>query len=186
MHINHTFHLKQLISMSQICLGCPLMTPCLKPLLILLVCLTGCGVSQSLHGGEPNPHWAFHPIQKPKPPSNDSPAIDSFVQARLAGSDLAIQEEASPRTLLRRLYFDMTGLPPSFEETQAFSKAPDREIRLPESSRIDSGKPEVRRTMGAALAGSCSVCRYAWIRGQHGAKERLAVPRLRHSCLQRR
>ena len=104
------------------------MTPCLKPLLILLVCLTGCGVFKSLHGGEPNPHWAFQPIQKPKPPSNDSPAIDSFVQARLAGSDLAIQEEASPRTLLRRLYFDMTGLPPSFEETQAFSKAPDREI----------------------------------------------------------
>ncbi|MDB4689082.1 DUF1549 and DUF1553 domain-containing protein [Verrucomicrobia bacterium] len=104
------------------------MTPCLKPLLILLVCLTGCGVFKSLHGGEPDPHWAFQPIQKPKPPSNDSPAIDSFVQARLAGSDLAIQEEASPRILLRRLYFDMTGLPPSFEETQAFSKAPDREI----------------------------------------------------------
>ncbi len=104
------------------------MTHSIKPLVLLLGCLAGWGVSMNLHGGEPNPHWAFQPIQKPKPPSNDSPAIDSFVQARLAGSDLAIQEEASPRTLLRRLYFDMTGLPPSFEETQAFSKAPDREV----------------------------------------------------------
>ena len=104
------------------------MTPCLKPLIILLVCLTGCGVSVSLHGGDPNAHWSFRPIQKPRLPSNDTTTIDSFVQTRLAGSDLAIQEEASPRTLLRRLYFDMTGLPPSFEETRSFSKARDRDI----------------------------------------------------------
>jgi hypothetical protein len=49
--------------------------------------------------------------------------IDRFVLARLEGQGLAYSREASPRRLVRRLYFDLVGLPPSPEDVERFLKA---------------------------------------------------------------
>ena len=46
--------------------------------------------------------------------------IDAFILAKLREKDLAPAPEAERRTLIRRLYFDLIGLPPTFEENEAF------------------------------------------------------------------
>jgi hypothetical protein len=71
--------------------------------------------------------WSLEPIAKPAVP--DLPAayadgvrnpIDAFVRAKLAQRKLAPSPEADRRTLIRRLYFDLIGLPPSAAEVEAF------------------------------------------------------------------
>lgn len=70
-------------------------------------------------------HWAFIKPTRPAP-SSVSPdrwvrnAIDPFVLARLEKEGLSPQVEADRYTLVRRLHLDLTGLPPSSEEVQAF------------------------------------------------------------------
>ena len=64
-------------------------------------------------------HWAFvKPAQAP-PPKPGNP-LDAFIQARLEKDGLAPSPEADPFTLCRRLYLDLTGLPPTPEETDSF------------------------------------------------------------------
>lgn len=69
--------------------------------------------------------WAFRPLQVAEPPqlANDlwsAGPIDRFVLARLREADVTPAERASPQTLIRRLSFDMLGLPPTPEEIEAF------------------------------------------------------------------
>src|SRR5260370_32158011 len=59
--------------------------------------------------------WAFQPLAKP-PGAN----LDQLVRARLAEKGLQPNPPADRITLLRRVTFDLTGLPPTLEETQAF------------------------------------------------------------------
>lgn len=82
---------------------------------------------------EENKHWSFRSLEKPSPPLKHLSGIDGFIQTKLHDKGLQIQEESNPRTLLRRLYFDMTGLPPSFEDIHAFSKAEDRDLAYKEA-----------------------------------------------------
>jgi len=70
-------------------------------------------------------HWAFQPVANPAPPVVRGAAwvrgpIDRFVLARLEREGIAPSGEASQRTLLRRLYLDLTGLLPTPEEQAAF------------------------------------------------------------------
>jgi hypothetical protein len=69
-------------------------------------------------------HWAFEPIKKPDPPAvtGSENAIDAFILDRLARSELRPVGEASKLMLLRRVTFDLTGLPPTPEEVAAFLK----------------------------------------------------------------
>ncbi len=83
--------------------------------------------------------WAFQPVQEstaPKVSRSDWPRkkIDSFVLAKLDENKLAPSPEADGRMLIRRASFDLTGLPPSYEETEAFvaDNAPDAYERLVE------------------------------------------------------
>jgi len=72
-------------------------------------------------------HWAFRPPVRPDlPGGEDAHPIDRFISARLARAGLALSPEADRRTLLRRLTFDLTGLPPTPREVSAFlnDKAP--------------------------------------------------------------
>lgn len=74
-------------------------------------------------------HWAWQPLTSPTPPqvaNQDWPAneIDRFVLARLAERQLAQVGDAEPAMLLRRLSYDLTGLPPSPEEVRAFIAEP--------------------------------------------------------------
>ncbi|MEE2781475.1 MAG: DUF1553 domain-containing protein [Planctomycetota bacterium] len=81
-------------------------------------------------GGARSGHWAFTAPEKPPLPhvaKADWPqtAIDTFVLARLEGAGLAHAPEASRRTLIRRLSFDLRGLPPTPEQVEAFVQDPD-------------------------------------------------------------
>ncbi len=76
--------------------------------------------------------WSLQPLRQVDPPTTDGVAvhpIDAFVRERLraANDQLAIQPQADPRTLLRRLYFDLIGLPPTPEQVQAFAANPSPE-----------------------------------------------------------
>ena len=68
-------------------------------------------------------HWAFQPIVRPQLPeiAGVTHPIDAFVAEALAAQGLALQPEASPATLLRRVMFDLVGLPPTPADVQAFT-----------------------------------------------------------------
>jgi hypothetical protein len=63
-------------------------------------------------------HWSFKPLQVPSSPQS----IDSFIDAKLAEKNLHRSPPADPVSLIRRITFDLTGLPPTPEETTAFEK----------------------------------------------------------------
>ena len=66
-------------------------------------------------------YWAFQKVTKPAVPAVGARnPIDAFVLAKLATQDLKPNPPADKVTLLRRAYLDLTGLPPSPEDTQAF------------------------------------------------------------------
>ena len=67
-------------------------------------------------------HWAFLTPRKPEIPAGQGGTeIDRFVGAALAKAGLRAATQADRRTLLRRLYIDLIGLPPTFEETERFA-----------------------------------------------------------------
>jgi mono/diheme cytochrome c family protein len=83
-------------------------------------------------GATYEPHWAYVPPQRPAVPAVKDAAwpkndIDRFILARLEAEGLAPQPEADRATLARRLALDLTGLPLSPEEVDAFvaDRAPD-------------------------------------------------------------
>lgn len=69
-------------------------------------------------------HWAFQVPQPPMIPASPFTAknspIDSFVQIKQQEIGLQPSPEAEKRQLARRAYFDLTGLPPTFEELEEF------------------------------------------------------------------
>jgi hypothetical protein len=65
-------------------------------------------------GGKWERHWSLIP------PKRSAPDIDSLVRARLARENLKLSPEADRRTLIRRVTFDLTGLPPAPAEVDAF------------------------------------------------------------------
>lgn len=76
-------------------------------------------------------YWAFRPITRPSVPAVN-PAVDSlpqtpidaFIAARLAEHGLVMNHPADPRERVRRAYFDLTGLPPTPQEVEAFVADP--------------------------------------------------------------
>jgi hypothetical protein len=70
-------------------------------------------------GANYEPHWAFVPPVKPEVASG-SGSIDAIVAEKLAKRGLKPQSEADRRTLIRRASFDITGLPPTPVEVEAF------------------------------------------------------------------
>ncbi|HVL13549.1 MAG TPA: DUF1549 domain-containing protein, partial [Gemmata sp.] len=70
--------------------------------------------------------WSFKPLKKPPVPeirgqkSEVSNPVDAFILAKLAEKGLKPSPAADRRTLIRRLYFDLIGLPPTPEEVEAF------------------------------------------------------------------
>ena len=74
-------------------------------------------------------HWAFQPVRDPPVPTvaGQQPAnlIDAFLQTRRALAGLSASPAADRRTLIRRLSFDLTGLPPTADEVGAFEADAD-------------------------------------------------------------
>jgi mono/diheme cytochrome c family protein len=67
-------------------------------------------------------HWAFQPVTKPAVPGDGHP-VDAFVREKLAAAGLTPSPLADARTLIRRLSFDLIGLPPAPEEVEAYAAA---------------------------------------------------------------
>jgi len=72
-------------------------------------------------------HWSFVPVKRPAVPTVSNAkwarnSIDNFVLAKLDAEKIAPSAEADKTTLLRRVSLDLTGLPPSREEVEAFLK----------------------------------------------------------------
>lgn len=65
-------------------------------------------------------HWSMRPLLKSILPVKDCNPIDGFIRAKLSQEKLAASPPADRRTLLRRLSYDLTGLPPTPEEVDAF------------------------------------------------------------------
>jgi hypothetical protein len=69
--------------------------------------------------------WAFQPIRRPAIPAVQAVerianAIDAFVLQKLEAERLSLNPAADRETLVRRAYFDLLGLPPTYEQVQAF------------------------------------------------------------------
>ncbi len=79
-------------------------------------------------GAEPN-SWALKPVVRPKPPAGSASVnpIDAFLAADHRAKGLTPLGPADRRTLLRRVTLDLTGLPPTIEEQEAFlrDESPD-------------------------------------------------------------
>jgi mono/diheme cytochrome c family protein len=68
---------------------------------------------------DPRDWWSLAPLFRRPPPGPGHP-IDAFINAKLREKGLTPGGEAARRTLVRRLYFDLVGLPPTPEEADAF------------------------------------------------------------------
>lgn len=79
-------------------------------------------------------HWAFQPVIRPAIPEVDSihdistqNGLDAFISSALRAQQIRLSGTADKRTLLRRVTFDLTGLPPTPEDAEEFisNTAPD-------------------------------------------------------------
>ncbi len=91
-------------------------------------------------GEDDGRHWAFRPPTRPPVPAVKQTnrvrnAVDCFVLAALEARGLTLSPEADPATLVRRVCFDLTGLPPTPAQVEAFcaDHTPDAYERLVET-----------------------------------------------------
>src|SRR5688572_7701001 len=93
--------------------------------LALIVTLIAAGPA---FAAEPDTHWSLRPRTRPPVPAVRSPTfavrtpVDAFILARLEKEGLPPGPEADRATLIRRATFDLTGLPPTPAEVNAFLK----------------------------------------------------------------
>lgn len=113
-------------------------------------------------------HWAFEPPMRSVPPEVERGeprgAIDQFLLAKLEKENLEPAEEADRRTLLRRLSFDLIGLPPSPEEVERFVADPSADAYEQVVDRLLESKHFGERMAMYWL----DVVRYADTNGIHG------------------
>lgn len=96
--------------------GKPQMPPTGKPLAPHLVAALSSWETQL----SKQKHWAYEPVVRPLEPPVEVSGIDSFVKARLTQEKLNFSPEADKTTLIRRVYLDLLGLPPTPEEVDRF------------------------------------------------------------------
>jgi len=87
-------------------------------------------------------HWAFQSPEKPSPPEVEDAAwplnpVDRFIRAEQEERDFDPNDMADPRTLIRRLSFDLVGLPPEPEEIRAFEKAAAKDRQAAVEKLVD-------------------------------------------------
>src|SRR6266478_1164043 len=84
------------------------------------------GLARSLPADPPKETWwSFRPLQAPAIPQTGAQhPIDAFILAKLREKNLSPAPAADRRTLIRRVTFDLIGLPPTPEEVAAFVNDP--------------------------------------------------------------
>ena len=93
-------------------------------------------------GAEYQGHWAFQTVERPAVPQVDGNGfqlrnvIDHFVAARLQREGLSLAPEADRAQLLRRVTLDLTGVPPTMGELEAFLQNPDSNAYEQEVDRL--------------------------------------------------
>ncbi len=110
--------------------------------------------------------WAFQPLQQPTLPAVKNAAwakgaIDRFLLAELEAKGLKPVADADARTLLRRLSFDLIGLPPSPEDVETFVKEYAANPQTALETVVDRllAVAAVRRALGPPLARRRPLCR---------------------------
>lgn len=79
-----------------------------------------------VEGAQYEKHWSYEPVRRPPVPAVSGAKapihnpVDAFIQERLQREGLVPSPEADRRTLLRRVSLDLTGIPPTTQEMQAF------------------------------------------------------------------
>ncbi|MBD3675437.1 MAG: DUF1553 domain-containing protein [Planctomycetaceae bacterium] len=71
---------------------------------------------------DPTQHWSFQPLQTIEPPAGDGHPLDRFITRKLESTGLKLSPPTDNTTLVRRLYLDLHGLPPSPEDLELWSK----------------------------------------------------------------
>ncbi len=79
-------------------------------------------VTASLPAAEPPGDWAYRPVGRPAVPKLAAHPVDAFLREKLQSAKLDFAPPASKAVLLRRVTFDLTGLPPTPDEFSAFLK----------------------------------------------------------------
>ena len=117
-------------------------------------------------------HWAFIPPSRPELPAVNNAAwarneVDRFILARLEAAGLTPSPEADPGSLLRRVFLDLTGLPPTPEELAAFlaDRRPDAYERWVD--KLLSEEPYVSRYAERMATPWLDSARYADTSGIH-------------------
>jgi hypothetical protein len=105
---------------------------------------------------EARKHWSFQPVKIQPVPSVKNAAwvrnpIDAFVLARLEERGWKPSSAAEPRAILRRVHLDLTGLPPTIVEQDAFLKDPSSAALDRIIDDLLSGLPGNKGDIGSAL-----------------------------------
>jgi cytochrome c553 len=124
--------------------------------------------------------WSFQPIQDPNVPKNRNDKwaaseIDSFILQKQEAAGLAPTSDANPEVILRRLYFDLIGLPPTPTQVREFLKAaavdPKKAIEEVVDALLDSPRfgerwgrhwLDVARFSESSGGGRTRVFEHAW------------------------
>ncbi len=128
-------------------------------------------------GAEWKEHWAFLPVNEPEVPTNPEGytarnEIDHFLNTRLKLEGLSANAPADSERLLRRLYLDLTGLPPSPEEMDAWLADPSDESYLTTVDKLLQTDAHAERLTMEWL----DLARYADSHGMHADGWRLSWP----------
>ena len=135
-------------------------------------------------------HWSFQPIIDRPPPrvKNDAwprSGVDRFVLAKLESKGLSPVDDADKLALLRRVFFDLVGVPPNAGRDRVVSRG-RQPRRVCENRRWAPGPPRIWSTMGPSLAGCGALCRLQRLVRELHLLRRLAFSQLRDCRLQRR
>ncbi len=95
-----------------------------------------------LFRSEAQKHWSFRPVSKPSIPAVKNKSwplseIDSFILARLETKNLKPAGDADAYTLLRRIYYDLTGLPPSPAQVKIFVAEATKDFDAAVTTQVD-------------------------------------------------
>ncbi len=157
--------------------------------------LTGChrSAAEELPRGDPKDHWAFRSPVRVVAPTIRNPhsafrnPVDAFLAAERAKHGLTPQSAAERRLLLRRVYLDLIGLPPTPRGSDGLRRRP-LAGRLRAGRRSAAGLAAVRRALGPALDGHLALLRLVGPRrrGAQQPEAHLALARLDRRVAQRR
>jgi mono/diheme cytochrome c family protein len=120
-------------------------------------------------------HWAFQPLLPVEVPHEAETAglsaIDGFVRKELATRGLSPSPPAAPRVLIRRMAFDITGLPPTPDEIDTFVTEYERDVDSAVAALVD--RLLASRQFGERWARHwLDIARYADSGGQEGDQDR--------------